>query len=272
MKLIAVFMLVTMLAACAGPRPAAPPAATVIAPPTWRQGMEEGGEITARWWEDFGDPTLSALVEKACANNIDIALAAARVEEAHAQFNAARSQRLPHADLLIAGRRERFLGAMGRHESQTAAQSEIGLTYDLDLFGRLRHASESARARLLATDAAQDNVTLAVASFVAAGYIGLRALDARLDIVRATLIARADSLKIAQRRAQSGYATQLELRQAEAEFHATEQLIPALQFAITRQENGLSVLLGESPREIARGAPLSALTPPVVPTILPSEL
>ena len=105
---------------------------------------------------------------------------------------------------LAGGRRERFLNAFGQSATQTAERAEIDISYDLDLFGRLRNASEAARASLLATQAAQDNVKLAVASSAAAGYIGLRALDARLAVVRETVDARADSLKIAQRRAQSG--------------------------------------------------------------------
>jgi len=140
------------------------------------------------------------------------------------------------------------------------------------LFGRLHRASEAARASLLATRAAEDSVRLAVASSAAAGYITLRALDARLVIVNETVAARADSLRIAQRRARSGYATQLELDQAEAELHSTQQLIPALELSITRQENGLSVLLGESPSAIGRGLPLSAMTSPVPPLLLPAEL
>jgi NodT family efflux transporter outer membrane factor (OMF) lipoprotein len=168
--------------------------------------------------------------------------------------------------------RERFLNAFGRSASQTAEKAEIGVSYDLDLFGRLRNASEAARASLLATQAAHDNVMLAVASSAAAGYIGLRSLDARLVVVRDTVAAREDSLRIARRRAQSGYATRLELEQAEAELRGTEQLIPTLQLAITRQENGLSVLLGENPRAIERGIALSALTSPLVPTTLPSQL
>lgn len=272
MKRIGVSLLAAVLAACAGPRPAAPPDAAVIAPTAWRTTREMRGEMTTAWWQGFGDPALAAIVDTALANNIDIALAAARVEEARAQFSAARSQLRPQAQLLVAGRRERFLTVFGQPEYQTAERTEIGISYDMDIFGRLRSASEAARAVSLATEAAQDSVALAVASSAAAGYIGLRAIDARLAIVRATLVARADSLRIAQRRARSGYATQLELQQAEAEFHATEQLVPALELAITRQENGLSVLLGDSPRAIERGAALSALTPPAAPAMLPSEL
>jgi multidrug efflux system outer membrane protein len=272
MKRAITFLVLAMLTACAGPRPNAPPDAAVVASPAWREGADGRGEISGAWWQSFSDPMLTSVVETALANNVDVAIAAARVEEARAQFSAARGQLLPSAELFAAGKRERFLNAFGQAASQTAQRAEIDVFYDLDLFGRLRNTSEAARASLLATQAAQDNVRLAVASSAAAGYIGLRALDARLAVVRETVDARSGSLRIAERRAQSGYATRLELEQAEAELHATEQLIPALQLAITRQENGLSVLLGENPRTIERGVTLSNLTTPPVPAMLPSEL
>ena len=266
------WLIAAMLAACAGPRPDAPPDAVVVPPAAWRDGAVASGEMTTAWWQRFGDPALTKVVENAVANNLDIAIAAARVEEARAQFSAARGRLLPSASLLAGAQRERFLNPFGQSEYQTAERAEADISYDVDLFGQLRNASEAARASLLATQAARDNVRLAVASSAAAGYIGLRALDARLVVVRETVGARADSLKIAQRRASSGYATQLELKQAEAEYYATAQLIPALQLAIALQENGLSILLGENPRAIERGAELSALTSPQVPTVLPSEL
>lgn len=272
MKRMAVSLLAALLAACAGTRPSAPPAAEVVAPTTWRDGTATEGSITETWWQGFGDPVLSQVVEKALANNVDLAIAAARVDEARAQFGVAHGQLLPSVELLAGGRRERFLNPFGQSATQTAERAEVGISYDLDLFGRLRNSSEAARASLLATQAAQDNVRLAVASSAAAGYIGLRALDARLEVVRETVAARADSLKIARRRADSGYATRLELEQAEAEYHSTEQLIPSLQLAIARQENGLSVLLGENPRAIERGALLSDLASPTVPSMLPSQL
>lgn len=261
-----------LLAACVGPRPDAPADTAVIAPAAWRDGAVANVEVAVEWWEGFGDPILTQVVQRALASNVDIAIAAARVEEARAQFVAARGQLLPSVDFAAGGRRERFLDAFGQDSTQTAGRAELGASYELDLFGRLRNASESARASLVATQAARDGVTLAVASTAAAGYIGLRALDARLTVVRETLVAREGSLRIAQRRARSGYATELELKQAEAEYHATEQLIPQVQLAIARQENGLSVLLGENPRAIERGAMLSALTTPAVPSMLPSEL
>ena len=225
-----------------------------------------------RWWQSFGDPVLTKIVETALANNVDVSIAAARVDEARGQFRFAHGQLLPSVGVGAAVRRERFLNPFGQGVYQTADRAELGVSYDLDLFGRLRSASDAARAALLATEAAHDNVLLAVASSAAGGYIGLRALDARLVVLNETLAARADSLRIAQRRAHAGYATQLELDQAEAEYRATEQQIPIVHLAIARQEDALSLLLGDNPRAIERGLELSALTSPPVPGALPSSL
>jgi NodT family efflux transporter outer membrane factor (OMF) lipoprotein len=115
-------------------------------------------------------------------------------------------------------------------------------------------------------------VLLAVASSATTGYIGLRALDARLSVLEQTLVARQSSLRIAQRRFASGYATRLELEQAEAEYRATEQQIPLARLAIARQEHALTLLLGENPRAMERGLALSQLTAPSAPDLLPSSL
>jgi NodT family efflux transporter outer membrane factor (OMF) lipoprotein len=270
-RTIAVIAL-AILAGCAGPRPRAPSAAAVTPPATWRGDLGADAEITPGWWQSFGDPVLTRIAATSLARNVDVAIAAAHVEEARAQFRFVHGQLLPSIGVGAAGRREHFLDAFGQGTYQTAERAELGVFYDLDLFGQLRNTSEAARAGVLATEAAHDNVLLAVVSSAAGGYIGLRALDARLVVLNETLAARASSLKIAQRRAQAGYATQLELDQAEAEYRATEQQIPVIQLAITKQEDALSVLLGDNPRAIERGLTLSALTSPPVPGALPSAL
>jgi outer membrane protein TolC len=119
---------------------------------------------------------------------------------------------------------------------------------------------------------ARDTVRLAIASGVASNYIALRALDQRLAVAQQTLTARTEALRIARRRAEAGYTSNLELHQAEAEYRATQQLVPAAQLAISRQENALSLLLGENPGAIPRGAPLDRLTPPPIPDGLPADL
>ena len=264
---------VLVLAACAGPRPEAPTAAGVTPPEGWRgTAAQPGAEVSATWWQAFGDPALTAVVEQALANNTDVAIAAARVEEARAQFRLAQSQRLPQVDATGGGGPQRTVNAFGVDTSQTVGQAQLSVSYDADLFGRLAQASAAARAQLLATEAARDNVRLAVAASAASGYIGLRALDARLAVLRDTLELRRVSLQLARRRAEAGYASMLDQRQAEAEYAAAEALIPTTELAISRQENALSLLLGENPRAIARGLSLDALQAPDTPAALPAEL
>ena len=243
-------------------------------PEVWRNGpAESSAELSADWWATFDDPVLTQIVQTALANNTDVAIAATRVAEARGQFHLARAQGRPNVQGELQGVRERDVNpGFGIPEVQTAGAADVSISYDLDLFGRLAKAREAARAGLLASQAAHDNVRLAVAASAASGYITLRSLDARLAILQATRADRAAALKVARRRADAGYASQLDLAQAEADYQATLQLVPAAQLAIARQEDGLSLLLGESPRAIERGLGLAAIALPTIPASLPSAL
>lgn len=260
------------LAGCIGPRPETPPAAAVAPPPGWRTALGPGAPVRADWWQGFGDPVLTGLVEQALANNVDLAIAAARVEEARGQFRLARAQRTPQVGGASPGTAGQSVSPFGTASDALGAQPAVQISYDLDLFGRLRQASRAAQAQLLASDGARDAVRLSVASSVATGYITLRALDRRLAVARETLASRAEALRIARRRAETGYTSNLELHQAEGEYHATEQLVPAAELAVARQENGLSLLLGTAPGTIPRGLPLERLLAPPIPDGLPADL
>jgi outer membrane protein, multidrug efflux system len=260
------------LVACAGPKPSLPEASTVTPPLAWRGASSTGPAFAADWWNRFNDPALSAAVESALDHNVDVVIAAVRVEEARAQFRLARGQQLPGANLLVAGDRQRDVSPFGFAELQTVRESELSISYDLDLFGRLAALSDSARAALLSTQSARDGVQLGVAASTASAYITLRLLDARLKVLQETLVARRESLRYAQRRVAAGYAPELDLAQAESEYSATEQLIPTLQLAITRQENGLSILMGQNPREAIRANEIYAIEVPEVPALMPADL
>ena len=273
MKRIAA-LLALLLAGCAlpGPRRAAPERAAVVPPPAWRDAPGAGEPIRAGWWQAFGDPALTALVDRALANNVDIDVAVARVEEARAAETLARAQLLPQVGGSVPETQGQSISALGTTARSAAVQPGVALSYDLDLFGRLRQATRAARAQLLATEAARDTVRLATAASAASGYVTLRALDRRLAIARQTLAARADALRIARRRFETGYTSRLEYRQAQAEYAATQQLVPAAELAITRQENALALLTGDAPRAIARGLPLERLAAPPLPAGLPADL
>ncbi|WP_336965982.1 efflux transporter outer membrane subunit [Sphingobium aquiterrae] len=264
--------LIVMLAGCAGPAVKTEKITAVQPAPGWRTPIQNSAPIDAQWWQGFGDPVLAGLVEKALAHNRDIAIAAARVREAQANVRLARSQLLPTLDAGAGAGRSRSVSAFGTPLEQNFAQPQLQTAYEIDLFGRLADSTSAARSAYLASEAARDTVRLAITSATASQYISLLGLDARLEIARKTLAARADSLRIATSRDQAGYAPKLELRQAQVEYDAAAQIIPQIEGAIARTEDSLSQLTGDVPGAIARGARLDALATPSIPDGLPSQL
>ncbi len=211
-------------------------------------------------------------MSKRRAHNEDIEIAAARVEEARAQFAAARGARMPSGQGAATGGRTRSVNAFGIDVEQWASQGEAQASFDLDLFGRLRNGAAAAKAQLLGSDYSRETVRLAVAAGVVSGYIQLRTFDERRAILQRTLDARAGTLKLIRRRAEAGYGSQLDLAQAEAEYEAAAQVIPTVDLAIAKLENGISILLGRTPGPIARGSAITALTIPAAPTQLPASV
>lgn len=262
-----------VLAACAGPRPAIPPAATLDPPAHWRDARKTPDVAAeALWWREYGDTTLNGLVEEALTHNEDIEIAASRVVEARAQFAAARGARMPQVQAVGAGARAQSVNPFGVGTEQWASQGEVQASFDLDLFGRLRNGAAAAKALLLATRYNRETVRLAVSTTVVSGYIQLRTFDERLAILRRTLEARAGTLQLIRRRAGAGYGSQLDLAQAEAEYEAAAQAIPTVELAITKLENGLSILASRPPGPIARGSALMDMTIPATPVQLPARV
>jgi outer membrane protein, multidrug efflux system len=261
------------LGACA-PRISSAPPQTVVQPPEqWRTAL--GGEtapLARDWWQQFDDVVLTRLVETALTNNTDIAISVARVQEARAQQALARAQQFPSFDAGAGITASRSVGPLGQPMESIGAQPIFQAAYEVDLFGRLREQVSAAQASYLASAAARDATALSVAAATASAYLNLRGLDARRNILLATVASRQEALRIARDRSRVGYTSQLELRQAEAEYEGTAQAIPSVDLAISRQENALNVLLGTSPRDIERGLAIAALREPLIPAGLPSDL
>lgn len=262
------------LAGCAGARKPIPANARITVPTTWRLPASSGtATLQSEWWQLFDDSTLQALVVEALGNNADVAVAAARVSEARADLDTAQANRLPTVQGALEGGRNRDVNpGFGVAEEQTAGRAMVQVSFDTDLFGRLKAASAAARSALLATDYAQQTVRLAVATLAASSYFNLLALDARLSIVRDTLRVRGTEMRLAQRRLDAGYASALDLVRAQAEVEATAQLIPTLELDIAKSENSLSILIGRPPGPVTRGVSLEQHPWPVVPVTLPSTL
>ncbi len=260
------------LAACTGPRVETVAVEPVTPPSGWRTPLAAQATLEAQWWQGFGDPQLSLVVERALERNPDIAIAAGRVREARAAELNARAALLPTLDASGGVSQARTVNAFGQPSESTGAQPQVQAAWEIDLFGRLADSRAAARAQWIASQAARDGVRLSVASTAASGYVTLLALDGRLKVTRETLAARSDSLRLIRRRVEAGYSPKLELEQAEADYQAAARLIPAAREAIVRQENALQLLTGDLPGPVTRGASLDALLTAPVPEGLPSQL
>lgn len=275
------FILLALAGCISGPayeRPAAElPAAWSGAP---AEGKAAPGE---RWWTLYGDAALDRLVDEALKHNQDLALAAARVDEARALAQVADSDRFPVVDATAQRDRARSSERSsmplppGAPLERNTYSAQLNVSYELDLWGRLRSASDAARAELLAARAAQETVRIALTSQVAQSYYALTALDAQVDATKRTLALREQNLALQRVREQAGLISAFELRQLEAEAAAARAQLPALERSRTAEALALAVLAGRSPRAITEGAVTrsadsGAVPAPVVPAGLPSDL
>lgn len=272
MRLLAAISLATVVAGCAPTLRPVPIGVAVSSPIEWRTQMSDAGPMEVRWWQGFGDPILSQLVETARTNNPDINVAVARVAEARATEQMSRSLLLPSIGAGVDAAVRREVSAFGRNQESVVAMPAFQASYEVDLFGKNRAKIDAAEANSAAAKEAAEAARLSVAAATATGYIALLALDARLEVLTQTLQSRAEALKFARDRAEVGYTSQLELKQSQAEYQATAQQVPQVEAQIARQENALSILTGNLPGAINRGGSLAALAQPPSPEILTSEL
>ena len=234
----------------------------------------------AKWFDVFQDEKLQELIREALANNYDLREAIARIDEARANYGLTRSDQFPtivgSADITTEGRSRS--GAFNIPEplerKRTFGSVLLNLlTFELDIWGRLRKATAAAKADLLATEEARKAVVTTLVSDVATAYFNLRELDFELEIAKRTLASREDSRRIIALRTERGVSNMLELRQAEELVYSAAEVIPALEQSITQQENFLSYLIGKNPQSIGRGLSLTEQQmPPNVPAGLPSDL
>ena len=252
---------------------------TIDTPATFRFESGEAAEVAnAAWWEQFQDPVLNELIATALADNKDIKIAAARVDQFRGQFVTTRAGLFPQVSAgFQAGRqRESQAGPLplpaGVSPVFNDFQQTLSAAWEIDLFGKVRRETESARASLLASEEGRRATILALVASVATAYINLRDLDAQLVIAKETTSSRAESVHVFTLRFGGGDVSQMELAQSQSEYEASLATIPQLEVQIAQQEDALSVLLGRNPGEILRGRELADLAVPAVPAGLPSDL
>lgn len=276
LRLCAGMLGLSLLVAGCMPAPrSAPPLAQVRLPADWRAPLPQQSQEAApqlQWWRSFGDARLDALVEQALAHNSDLLAAGARLDEARANWRLADAARKPALNAALGVQGSRSLEVIGIEHTH-AIEPLLQASWEVDLWGRLREQARAGDLRVQAGQAERDGVALAVASATAQAYIGLLSLEAQLRSTEATAASRAEALRLASDQASVGYISKLQLTQAQSEYEAVQGALPQLRLALRRQEQGLTLLLGEAPGTVTRGTgDFAALRPPAVPALLPSAL
>ena len=268
-----VLLLAAPLSACmVGPDYRRP---EVDVPAAWRLGATEAGEISnIAWWDQFQDPVLSNLVRTALANNKDLEIATANVDQAAAQYGIVRSAQFPQVSGSASAARERSSANTALPGGRTFSDYGVNLSasFELDVWGKLRRATESARASLLASEQGKGTIVLTVVTSVASGYIQLRALDRQLEIAQRTSQSLGEAARLQRVRFEEGAVPASDYQQAESQYREAVARVPELEREIAQQENFISVLLGHNPGLIPRGRDIDALLFPAVPDGLPASL
>jgi NodT family efflux transporter outer membrane factor (OMF) lipoprotein len=263
----------------------------VAVPQTWPAEFSTGsvvGPVIDDWWKSFHDPELDSLVARAVAANLDLRVAAGRVEEALANRGVARSAALPQITGTVEASHERQIaqgfapGASGQGGSLQTAPYQTNLfsglldmSWEVDLFGGIRRQMQAAGADLTAQQEDRRDVLVSLLGDVAANYAQVRGYQSRLDIAHRNIAIQEDTVKLTCALVNAGQATERDVAQSEALLDSTKATLPVLDSGLKTALHRLSVLLGLQPAalagELAASAPLP-LAPPEVPVGLPSDL
>ena len=270
-------VILSLLGCTVGPKYRKP----MVQPPSAFRGSgatstapDPGSLADLKWFEIFKDEQLQELIRTALVNNYDLHQAVARVSAARANLGIRRSDQFPNVTAGVdmttlrnsSSGQFALLGDVSRDRTFGTVLLNL-LSFEIDIWGRLRRATEVARADLLATEENRKAVITTVVSDVAAAYFNLLELDKELEIAAETLATRQESLRLIQARQRGGVATMLDVRQAEQLVYSAAQTIPDIERLIEQTENQISLLLGKDPGPVTRGRSLTEQEqPPSAPT------
>jgi multidrug efflux system outer membrane protein len=238
----------------------------------------DAASISNQWWTLYNDEVLNDLIAKTSKNNTDLKIAVARIEEADGYMREVGAALFPQVNLDSSASRYKVteLGATPVFGGMTPTRSNynvnLSTTFELDFWGKLRRAQESAKAQALASRFAKDTMDLSLKSLVTGDYLLLRSLEVQIELSKASMKSREDSLALTQRRLEGGVSSALDVHQAEVAYNNLKAQLADL----TRQraiiEHQLAVLTGDLDLKIAAGDIKSLPIPPVPPVGLPSSL
>ncbi|HVJ07197.1 MAG TPA: efflux transporter outer membrane subunit [Acidisarcina sp.] len=244
-------------------------------PPAYRDSQDTPSAPQAQsvadlpWWQIFKDPILQNLIRTALQHNYDLLTAAERINQARAQLGITRSNQFPQ----IQGTGDFSGGRISSQQTSNILTLATDASYQLDLFGGLRRATEASRAQLLASQEAQRVVVLTLVSDIASDYFQLLGLDLQLQIDRDTITVQRNSVRLTQLRVDRGVATKVDVLQAQQVLDTANAQIPDIERQIGQVEDAISILLGNYPDKVPRGQKLTEqYVPPEVPAGLTSAL
>jgi len=271
---LAALSLLSLSACAVGPKYQRP---EVEVPQAFRYTVsaEEAASIAdLAWWEMYRDPILQGLIEEALRNNQDLRYAAARVTEARALVGVSAADFYPQIGL----------GATGNYGQQNAKNYapgqgasgswnvNVGMSWEIDIWGRVRNANDAAKADLMSTEEFRRGVVLSLVADVAQTYAELMELDVELDVARRNTVTRQGTVDLFTKRSLGGVGNDLEVNQARADLAVTAAAIPATERLIALKESQMGVLLGRPPGPVPRGKVPVQQIAPKMPMGVPAAL
>lgn len=260
-------------------------------PQEWRFTADETSTaVNVRWWESLGDPVLNDLIEETLESNNDLKMATARVAQFQARLGITSSYLYPqiYAQPVVARQKNGINFASDGStvppdllpilnqlypKYSTNFSALLMASYELDIWGKIRSATDASYSELLASVEERRAVLLTVVSSVASSYMILRQYDEQLKISKETFRSREDSYQLAKVRFDEGLTSELEVMQSASERDEAAIQVVQYETLIPQQENLISVLVGHAPRAIDRGRTIDEWTlPPQVPAGLPIDL
>jgi len=266
-----------VLAGCATattelPQPIQAPAQFKEAGERWTIAAPAEAQDRGAWWKAFADPVLDGLVERAGAQNTSIQEAAARLAQARALVRNANADRLPQIGVGAGASRQAGAGTPGGATPTTITSAGASMSYEIDLFGRLARARDAASLDAQAREALLQSTRLLVQAEVAQTYLALRAMDAERALVRETVAAYQDTLRLTQRRHQAGDIAELDVVRVETELADTESQALGLDRQRAQLEHALAVLVGDAASSFALDVQDWRTALPRIPAGVPSSV
>lgn len=237
--------------------------------------LTSSSEIQEAWWTNYGDPKLNESIERALEKNHDLIAAQASVDSLLGKFDQAKSYLYPQINAGGSFTRKGVENATGYQLqdgiTNTYAASLSLASYEIDLFGKVRRANESARALLLSSEYARHTLRLSIASNVASSYVKLASLDAQIELAKQNLKASNDIEEQTALKYRHGIINETVYLQSHSELESAKATLSQLQGAKIAEEANFNLLLGQNPQNV-NPTPIDAITIPQSPILLPSDI